>query len=333
MTKIEELKSILEEFGVYSLIQNLNLDYNIYVKTSDYRDKVTPEGLKLLNNNPEVKNHILPMVFALEANGLMQTNELFIANHIQAYDKLLVVLESEEYINQIFKISSALLSNKDENWEKYRNRFAKFLGVVIEKSKSLENIRTMLVDFTALKKSDKTDYFPVIKSFLDKGISADELFSSIQSLNNSYLETRMVEYLYSKDIPFSFKINALNMYESEEKTIIEKSLHFNTNYFMSLGITEDKVNKGLEKFADLICNEEEINYLIKRKEKKLSLITRSSNEEKINNLYKKIKDNSHLIQEFVQGFDGTLEYQKRFKTYWYLNQQFTQKESKSKIKI
>ena len=74
-------------------------------------------------------------------------------------------------------------------------------------------------------------------------------------------------------------------------------------------------------------------YLVKKKDKKLSIILRSENENKINNVYKEIINNSHLIQEFVQGFDDSLEYQKRFKTYWYLNGQFTKKDSKAKAKI
>ena len=333
MNRKEELKNILDSFGVYGLIKSLKLDYDSLIKRQSFEDKITPHGLDVLNQNLEVKNHILPMVFPLEANGLMQSHELFIANGVKAYEKLLIVLEKEQEINQIFKISSNILSNKQESWEKYRNRFVKFLAVVVEKSQFNKNVEQMFIDFSETKKEDKTDYLPVIISFLNKGIPADKIFKSLNSLNNSYLETRMVDYLYSKNIPFSFEIKQLDMYDEEEKIVIEKSFHFNTNYFMKLGISEEKVIKSLEKFADLICNTEEINYLVKNKAKKLSITLRSENESKINKLYSEIKNNSHLIQEFVQGFDDSEEYQKRFKTYWYLNGQFTQKESKSKIKI
>lgn len=333
MNRKEELKNILDSFGVYSLIKSLKLDYDSLIKRQDYEDKITHHGLDVLSQNPEVKNHILSMVFPLDANGLMQSHELFIANGVKAYEKLLIVLEEEKEINKIFKISSNILTNKQEGWEKYRDRFVKFLAVVIEKSQSEKNVEQMFIDFSEAKKEDKTDYLPIIISFLNKGIPADKIFKSLISLNNSYLETRMIDYLYSKNIPFSFEIKQLDMYEEEEKIVIEKSFHFNTNYFMKLGISEEKVMKSLEKFADLICNTEEINYLVKNKSKKLSVILRSENAAKINKLYTDIKSNSHLIQEFVQGFDDSQEYEKRFKTYWYLNGQFTQKDNKSKPKI
>lgn len=292
MNKEEELLEILKDFGMYSLMQDLHMDYDTYVNRSfSGGEKITEEGLELISKSPELKKYLLPMVFPIKAKGVMQTQEFFIENPNKAYDKLLIILDEEDNINEIFKISYELLSNEDKFLERYRNKFTNFLSVVVERSQSLEKIKKMFTHFNDLDKSDKTDYFVLMKSFFNKGISPEEIFESIQPLNNAYLESRLIEYLKEKNVSFSFKPNNVEMYEVEEKIIIEKIIHFNTNYFMSLGYKEDDVNKKLECFADLICNEEkDIYYLIKKKDKKFSVVIKSTNEIKIDNLYQGIRN-------------------------------------------
>lgn len=338
MNKKEILKQIVEDFGAYALSSNLNLEYEdlkekSFANNSNYRDKITEKGLDIILDHPEFKNHILPLVFALENNNLMRAHEDFIINKTRAYDNLFILMGEEDSINKIFKLSSPLMSDTDQSWTNYRNQFVDFLSVVIDKSKSSQKIKEMFNDFNEIQKSDKTDFFPLVKSFLDKRVLADKVYESIESLNNAYLETRLVDYLHQNGIAFSFKLKSLEMFELEEKIVFEKIIKFNTNYFMKMGIEEDKVLMGLEKFSELICNKENIFYLNKKKDKTFTLVLRSTNEKTVNTLYNDIKQYSPLIKEFIQGFDGSEEYIKRFSTYWYLNTQLSPKSSSVKTKI
>lgn len=342
MNKKEILKNLLKDFDAYTLSNNLGLKYDELKekKFTNYNEEVnyngdifTEEGLNLILNHPEFKNHILPIVFSLEGNSLTLKQDYFLTNKSLAYDSLFNLFEEEDSINKIFKICSNLMIDNREVLNKYRYKFVCFLSEIIKKSKSSKNIKEMFNDFKEMKKSDKIDFYPVLKAFLDKNILADTVYESIKSLNNSYLERTLVDYLEENRILFSFKLKNIEMFEIEEKIIFEKIIKFNTNYFMKLGITEDKVLLRLEKFSELICSKEKINYLVKNKEKKCSLILRSNSEKEVASIYRQIKQYPYLIQEFVQSFDDTKEYKERFLTYWNLNDKLSPKQSDVKFKI
>lgn len=336
MEKKEVLKKLIADLGIHTLAHNLNIDYNqlIQKENENYgNDKVTEEGLTILLNNKDLKTQILDWVFPLEANGIMLPQDYFLTKPDKAYENLLAITETETEINKIFSKASDLLSNEREDYLPYRTKFSKFLSFVVMQSKSETEIEKMFIDFSKIKKSDKTDLFSIIRAFMEKGISADRAYHSIRNLNNGYLETRIYDYVIQNKLFHTFELKKLEMYETIEKIIFEKSIQFNTNYFMSFGLNEEKVLVALDKFSDLICNVDNINYLVKKKEKVFNLILRSENEESINDLYKQIRQHSGLILEFAQGYDNSKEYEAKFMTYWYLNKQLSPKNKSTKTKI
>lgn len=334
MEKKEVLKNLITDLGIHTLAHHLNIDYNQLIQREYHgNDKVTEEGLGILLNNKDLKTQMLDWVFPLEANGIMLPQDYFLTNPAKAYESLLLITETEHEINKIFSKSAELLSNEREDYLPYRKKFIKFLNVVIMQSESKTEVEKMFVDFNQIKKSDKSDLFPIVTAFMAKGISADRIYQSIKDLNNSYLETRIYDYVIENNLSHTFELKSLDMYETTEKIIFEKSIKFNTNYFMSFGLDEEKVLVALEKFSDLICNVDNVIYLIKRKEKVFNLILRSENEETINDLYKQITQHSSLIVEFTQGYDNSKEYESKFMTYWYLNKQLSPKNKTTKAKI
>lgn len=338
MNKQEVLKKIIQDFGMYSLANKLELDTDKLQEKdiniiNNHREKLSQEGIETILTHPQLKNHILSEVFSLECKSLMQNHVYFLTNPNVAYEQLYCILNDEKSINKIFTLVSKIMNNTDASMIEYRDRVVKFLGVVVNKSKNQDNIVEMFSDFVHMEKTDQTDFFPLIKEFLNKNILADKIYESIQSLDNAYLETRLVDYLYEKRIAFSFKLKNIGMFETAESIVFEKSIKFNTNFFMKLGLKEDNVIESLETLADLLCNVDGINYLLKRKDKALNLILRSTNENKVNEIYQQIIKAPDMIKEFVQGFNDTEEYKKRFLTYWYLNDKLSTKKEGVKIKI
>lgn len=333
MEKKQVLKTLINEFGIHTLTHKLNIDYVPLVDRKEYEDKVHDKGLDILLQNADLKTVIISWVFPFEANGIMLTQDYFITNPTKAYEQLLNITEDEKHINKIFQFSSNLLCKLDEDYEKYINKYIKFLVTVVKQSKIFNEVEKMFEDFNNIKKLDKADLSPILLAFIDKKIPADKVYNSIENLNNSYLTTKLVEYLQENQIPFNFKLKKTNMFDSEEKIIFEHKIKFNTNYFMKMGVPESQVNKALETFSDIICNIEDINYLIKNKNKTFNLILRSEKQEVINTLSQHIKEHSSLISEFVENFDNSQEYKNRFITYWHLNKQFNKKENTIRHKI
>lgn len=334
MDKKEVLKKLTNDFYIHTLCQSLDIDHNDLIERNSFdNDKIIEKGIELLLNNKSFKTKILDWIFPFDCNGIMLSQEYFLSKPDKAYEQIMALTETEEEINKIFSKSSQVLSNEVEDYLKYRTKFVDFLSLVILKSKSQKQVEKMFMDFTRIKKSDKTDLFPIISSFLDRGIAADKLYESIQELNNRYLETRLLNYVQRNNLFYTFELENVEMYETEEKIIFEKSIKFNTNYFMGLGLKEEKVLLSLEKFSDLICKIDNMNYLLKKKDKTFTIVMRSEKEETINKLYSEIKENSSLILEFVQGYDDSQEYLSKFMVYWHLNNQFKPKEKNSKLKI
>lgn len=333
MDKKQLLKTLINEFGIHTLTHTLNIDYKILVDRKNYEDKVHDQGLDILLQNKDLKNKMLEWVFPFEANGLMTTQDYFITLPLKAYEQLLNITEDETYINKIFQFSSNLLCKTDEDYQDYINKYVKFLATVVKQSKKRNEVEKMFEDFKSIEKKDKTDLSPILLAFIDKKIPADRVYQSIESLNNSYLENKLVEYLYENKIKFSFQVKKIDMFVSEEKIIYEDNIKFNTNYFMKMGVSESQVNKALETFSDSICNIPDINYLIKKKDKTFHLVLRSEKQEVIYQLSEQIKEHSSLISEFVENFDNTQEYKTRFMTYWHLNKKFNSKEKVVKHKI
>lgn len=107
MNKKEILKNLLKDFDAYTLSNNLGLKYDELKekKFTNYNEEVnyngdifTEEGLNLILNHPEFKNHILPMVFSLEGNSLTLKQDYFLTNKSLAYDSLFNLFEEEDSI-------------------------------------------------------------------------------------------------------------------------------------------------------------------------------------------------------------------------------------------
>lgn len=333
MDKKEVLKKMVSDFGIYTISRKLEIEYDCLVDKNNHQDKVHDKGLDILLANSDLKKHLLDWVFAFEANGLMTTQHYFITNPTKAYDQLLLIAEDEKEINKIFQHSSKLLCKTEQSYQEYIENYVKFLGIVIKQSKNVEQVEKMFIDFTNIKKMDKVDLFPILSSFLDKKISADRIYNSIKGLNNAYLETKLVDYLYENNIKFSFELKRVDMYDSQEKLIYEHHINFNANYFMKLGVQENKVKESLEVLFDLMCQDCDLDYLIKKKDKTLKLILRSEKEDIVKTLSEDIKQHSALVVEFVQKYDDSEEYKTKFMIYWNLNKQFQNKGKNSRHKI
>ena len=248
--------------------------------------------------------------------------------------------EEEKEINKLFKMSSEIMSNKDDAIDYYRDMIASLLAEIVTQSKSQKNVIKMFEDFREMGKTDETDLFPIIKAFTDKGIDADKVYESIKDLNNAYLETRFVDYLKESKTPFGFNTEKLKMFETEEKIIFERKTRLNTNYFMSLGLHQSIVTDRLEKLTRTICSgDTNARYLFNNNDndKEFTIEIQSECEDTAIKLQQKIIFNSDLIEKFIMDLECKDEeareiYFKSFKTFWDIKTQLQDKPKPESIK-
>lgn len=333
--RLKKIKNHIEEMGVYQFTHFLDIDVKEVANENNYNYKLTNLGLNYLVSHKNFDEALIKCSFPENINeGIMQCHEYFLIKSEKAYQDLVLMLNDEKNKNMIFDKINNVFDDKGEYFSKYKTLFINFLTELIKQEKDLKIIQK---NFQKVKENithDKNDYSALLKTFIKKGINADEIFALINPLNNSYLESKLYHFVIENGIKCEFKPNEVNMFETEDKIIYESSINFNKNFFMKQAIEEKIVESNLETLFDLILSDENVYYLVTNKDKSLKLTLRSQDENLVKNLKNKIVNSSDLILEFVKGYDNKEEYKVKFLNYFRLNEAFNlSHRSSNKMKI